>query len=135
MSCSQKKVQKGDLIPAMERYDGPAFRVIRKYLNDVGDPYLAVYVLSAQFGVISARRRIANYDRKMNAQRARFLRRPAVRRIKSILRNRKYRQAFFIGSQNYLCAIEPLDQFEPCFAEAKGKPGQKLRSLHDWLRS
>jgi hypothetical protein len=134
MSCSQRKVHNSDVIPAIERYDGPAFRVLRKYFKDIGDPYLSVYVLSAKFGVISGRRRIANYDRKMSEQRATSLRRRAVRKIKFVLRNRKYREAFFIGSQNYLRAIEPLDQFELCFTAAKGKPGQKLRSLHDWLR-
>src|SRR5205823_11358213 len=134
MSCSQRKVRKKGFIPATERYDGPAFRVLRKYLREIRDPQLSIYVLSAQFGVIAATRAIAHYDCKMNAQRASVLRARAVQKIKSVLRTRNYREAFFIGGQNYLRAIEPLNQFEPRFREAKGKPGQKLRSLHDWLR-
>ena len=134
MSCSQRKLGDKGLIPALDRYDGPAFRVLRKYLREITDPALSVYVLSAKFGVIAASRRIPNYDHKMNAHRAKSLRRRSVQRIKSILRNRKYSEGFFIGSRNYLRTIEPLNQFEPSFGEAKGKPGQKLKFLWTWLR-
>jgi hypothetical protein len=134
MSCSQRKTAGKGLIPAIDRYDGPALRVLRKYLREVSDPGLSVYLLSAKFGVIARSRRIPNYDHKMNAERADWLRKRAVQRIKSILRNRKYNEGFFVGSRNYLRAIEPLNQFEPSFREAKGKPGKKLKSLRNWLR-
>jgi hypothetical protein len=134
MSCSQRKVRKKGLIPAIKRYDGPPFRVLRKYFREIADPRLSVYVLSARFGVIASRCRIPNYNCKMNVQRARTLRKRAVPRIKSVLRNRKFKDAFFIGGRNYLRVIEPLDQFRPLFREAKGKPGQKLKSLCCWLR-
>jgi len=134
MSCSQRKIRKDGLIPATERYDGPAFRVLRKYLRQIADPDLSVYVLSARFGVIAGKRRIPYYDRKMNTQRAKSLRKRAVQRIMSVLRNRRYNDAFFIGGRNYLRTIGPLSQFEPAFREAKGKPGQKLKFLRNWLR-
>jgi hypothetical protein len=134
MSCSKRKKGKKGPIPATERYDGPPFRVLRKYLREIADPRLSVYVLSAKFGVIAGSRRIPHYNRKMKAQRAASLRKRAVERIKSVLRNRKYGEGFFIGSRNYLRAIEPLNQFEPSFREAKGRPGQKLKSLRNWLR-
>jgi hypothetical protein len=134
MSCSQRKVPNNGLIPATERYDGPAFRVLRKYFRDIDDPGLSVYVLSAKFGVIAGGCRIPNYDHKLTTNRAELLRVRAVQRIKSILRNLKCKEAFFIGSRNYLRAIEPLNQFRPLFREAMGKPGQKLKSLHCWLR-
>jgi uncharacterized protein DUF6884 len=134
MSCSQRKTEDKGLIPAVDRYDGPAFRALRKYLREITDPALSVYVLSAKFGVIAGSRRIPNYDHKMNAHRAESLRKPALQRIKSILRNRKFNEGFFVGSRNYLHTIEPLNQFKPSFGEAKGKPGQKLKSLRTWLR-
>ena len=100
----------------------------------MADPRLSVYVLSARFGVIAGRHRIPYYDRRMNAKRAKSLRKHAVQKIKSVLRNRRYHDAFFIGGRNYLCAVEPLSQFEAVFRQAKGKPGQKLKSLYNWLR-
>lgn len=35
LSCSQAKISTPDLLPAIRRYDGPAFRVLRKFLAEV----------------------------------------------------------------------------------------------------
>jgi uncharacterized protein DUF6884 len=134
MSCSQRKTPGKGLIPAIDRYDGPAHRVLRKYLRELADPGLSVYFLSGKFGVIGASRGIPNYDYKMSPQRAAWLRKRALQRIECILRSGKYNEGFFIGSRNYLRTIEPLNQFKPSFREAQGKPGQKLKSLRNWLR-
>jgi hypothetical protein len=54
LSCSQRKAPwEGDL-PALDRYDGPAFRVLRKYLRTHSDDSLAILILSAKFGLIEA---------------------------------------------------------------------------------
>jgi hypothetical protein len=134
MSCSARKVSSPGLLAATYRYDGSAFRVLRKYLREVPDPDLSVYILSAKFGLISCKRRIPHYDCKMNKQRAIVLRRSLISKLKSILRYRRYQRAFFIGGRTYLTAIEPLHQFRPVFRIAKGEQGQKLKSLRAWLR-
>jgi hypothetical protein len=34
LSCSQRKLPNPEPLPALERYDGPAFRVLRKFLRE-----------------------------------------------------------------------------------------------------
>ena len=38
LACSERKRAGPGLLPAAERYDGPAFRVLRAYLRTAADP-------------------------------------------------------------------------------------------------
>ena len=49
MACSARKRATEDLLPAIDRYDGPAFRVLRKYLSHAERPGLTVMILSAKY--------------------------------------------------------------------------------------
>lgn len=70
LGCSKAKTTDEGLIPALNRYDGTAFRVLRRYLRqDPDDPPL-VYILSAEFGLIPADQPIPYYDRRMSSIRA-----------------------------------------------------------------
>jgi len=78
LSCSQRK--RADLVwlPALERYDGPVFRMLRKFLRACPSKefHPEVFILSAQFGFISANQLIPDYDCQMTPQRASELQRP-----------------------------------------------------------
>ena len=71
IACSQRKLSDPGLVPAIARYDGGQFRVLRKahrdgYLSN----YLDVLILSAKYGLIKACTPIANYEQRMNRKRA-----------------------------------------------------------------
>ena len=80
LGCSNTKAQNDDELPAIERYDGPLFRVLRRYMRKHSAEYPAdnsipnVYVLSAEFGLIPGNHPIPYYNRKMTPQRAAELR-------------------------------------------------------------
>ena len=76
LGCSQKKRPDSGLLPALTRYDGPMFRVLRKFLRECpGEAQgLEIYILSAEFGLIPASQPIPNYDRRMTLQQANILR-------------------------------------------------------------
>ncbi|HEU5409370.1 MAG TPA: tRNA-guanine transglycosylase DpdA, partial [Nitrospira sp.] len=61
-------------IPAINLYDGPAFRVLRAFLraHRWPDP-LSIAVLSAKYGLIGGLAQISPYDRRMTPARAREL--------------------------------------------------------------
>lgn len=66
LACSQRKKPGQRKLPAIERYDGPAFRVVRKYLRESdGDP-IRILILSAKYGLIAANEKIGNYDCRLN---------------------------------------------------------------------
>ncbi len=70
LGCSETKVATPDNVPAIDRYDGPPFRVLRRFLADRSpmNPKsdLDVFILSAQFGLIRDEQPIPIYDRHMS---------------------------------------------------------------------
>ena len=76
LSCSQAKRGDAGLLPAIERYDGPTFRVVRKFMREAPSELqdVDVFVLSAKYGLIAADKPVADYDQRMTAARARELR-------------------------------------------------------------
>jgi hypothetical protein len=134
IACSQKKTRTRGAVPAIERYDGPAFRVLRRYLRDADDQFLTVCILSARFGVIAARKRIPDYDQKMTSPRALQLRETASTKLRAILRRQPYREVLVCAGRAYLTALaEPRKFGVPVRVAARGQ-GKKLRSLKNWLR-
>ena len=77
LACSARKRPDAGPLPAVERYDGPAYRVLRKYLRATRDAGLAVRILSARHGLIRGDEPVADYDQRLTAARARELA-PAV---------------------------------------------------------
>jgi hypothetical protein len=84
LACSQRKVPTPDLLPAIDRYDGPAFRVVRRYLRTNSDSDLIVYIVSAEFGLIPSCRPIPLYDRRMTDDRATELAPSIVRALTAV---------------------------------------------------
>ncbi len=75
LSCSQRKVQGKRKMRVMDRYDGPAYKVVRKYLRTVPDARIdhEFLILSAELGLISDSLRIPYYNRRMTVERAKEL--------------------------------------------------------------
>lgn len=50
IGCSKAKVEGEDPLPAIERYDGPLFRVVRRFLREGPESLqdVVIYVLSAK---------------------------------------------------------------------------------------
>jgi len=55
LSCSQRKQASHGLLPAIERYNGPLFFVLRRFLRECPcqAKRLDVYILSAAYGLIA----------------------------------------------------------------------------------
>ena len=72
LGCSATKRHDAGLLPALHRYDGPLYRIIRRALAE--RPQLAarltIRILSAEYGLISADTPIPDYDRRMTPARA-----------------------------------------------------------------
>ncbi len=81
ISCSASKRRRPNRrIPALQRYDGVFFKVLRKSLReyDIADG-LHVLIISAKYGLITPQTPIPNYNKKMDRGQAEKLG-PAIRR-------------------------------------------------------
>lgn len=135
---SHKRPDAGEL-PAIARYDGPAYRVLRKWQRDHPDKNgtLDVLILSAEYGLIGANQPIPDYDRRMDARRARLLA-PSVRAVlrAHLHTHPAYRATFVNVGGDYAPALDmsQLDGFGAT-THAHGGIGERLGQLKAWLNA
>lgn len=137
LGCTQAKRDDERPLPALERYDGPVFRVVRRFLRDAAPPLrdVNVYVLSARYGLISANQRIADYDRRMTPARAAELRPGVLSRLREILSD-EYDEVFLSLSQAYMQALNGFEALVPVRTQvtiSQTTMGRRLAELKRWL--
>ncbi|MBE9125377.1 MULTISPECIES: DUF6884 domain-containing protein [unclassified Coleofasciculus] len=138
LACSQRKRSDPGLLPAIIRYDGPTFRLLRRFLAHQASHSraISVYILSAEFGLISDDREIPYYDRRMTRMRSHQLQPKVVAELENILSFSSYQELFICVGRDYLQA---LDGYKAIIPEglgvriATGSLGKKLSELHYWL--
>lgn len=141
IACTATKRPDAGLLPAIDRYDGPSFRVLRRWQADHPDvaDSLAVYVLSAEYGLIPASLPIADYNRRMTAARADELREPVQAALQQVLTGQTFAAAYLSGGQVYRRALgEPLPRIGGIpleTAPAGAGIGTQLAALKRWLQS
>jgi hypothetical protein len=144
LGCSNAKVQDEGELPAIVRYDGPLFRVLRRYMRErlgkhsMGNGIPDVSVLSAEFGLIPGYYPIPHYDRQMTHQRAMELRPQAFEKLGHILKaTEAYQELFICMGRDYLQVLdgwEALIPFGLAVKVSKGSMGKQQAELYDWLR-
>ena len=137
LKCSARKRSGADLMPALERYDGPLWQVLRRFQRD--QPLFAhdldIYVLSAAFGLIPATQPIPWYDQTMAPERADELRPAALSQLEALL-GQGYDSLCLGLSQRYLRAIDGWERLRPAdlsVTHTDGPMGTKLGQLRSWL--
>lgn len=138
MACSQRKRPDPGLLPAIERYDGPQFQVLRKFARKHPDAMedINTYILSAQFGLIPATKRIPNYDRRMTINRAIELAPKIQKTIQEIFQSTTYSSLFLSLGKNYFQALQGYEKLLPLDLStiiATGAQGRRQGQLKDWL--
>lgn len=136
LSCSQRKRTAPGLLPAIDRYDGPAFQVLRRFLQKRPSELLDIYILSAEFGLIPSDRQIPLYDRRMAPQRARDLQPRVISELQEVFSAKLYQELFIFAGRDYLPALDGCDALMPSgftVRVASSGLGKKLSELHDWL--
>ena len=136
ISCSRRKRKGRGVLPAIERYDGPIFRLLRRFLAQARKPP-KILILSARYGLIELDHPTANYDEKMTAQTAYLIRGEVGDALRVALKGAGGRivktDLFLCMGRNYIEAIGA--QLPPSVSVrlAPGSMGTKLAALHQWL--
>lgn len=135
LSCTRRKRPNVGSLPALERYDGPTFRVLRRYLATapVGPP--VSYVMSAEHGLIDAEHPVACYERAMTSERADQLRESVLRGLTEAIDRIRPTSVMILMGQRYARALTGVDR-SPVLMTAQlvgGSIGRQVAVLHDWL--
>ncbi len=133
ISCSSKKKKDTRLLPALERYDGYFFRIIKRMMRKNEFPSsVDILILSAEYGLISPNTPIKYYDRKMDKRRALELRPKVMKKLKEIIKD--YDEIFICLGKDYLTCIKGIEKIANV-KYARGGIGKKGRKLKEWLKS
>ena len=133
LGCSQTKRTCEGLLPALDRYDGPHYRVVRKFLRDHQWPSdLSIAILSAEYGLFGSLKGIANYDLRMTPTTARA----KAAECSVILKKwADYHDSVYVSlGKDYLPALQPaLDSLPICREEFQGGIGERMRQIKTFL--
>ena len=128
--CSKTK-KKLTNISAIELYDGPFFRMLRKYNSQKFD----IMVLSAKYGIINGNRKISFYDQKMTSERAKELSSKINVDLSRLLSQHCYDDIYINIGKIYFEAIKSsMGLFENKKVHlASGGIGMRLHHLRNWI--
>lgn len=141
ISCSQRKRITEAPLPAIERYDGPVYRCLRKFRSDQDGKLpntLRILILSAKYGLIFPETEIHDYDLKMTAERAEVMRSDVHQDLSRCL---YFYQIAYGGMDHVFINLgetyrRTLDGFHwgtTSTMEASGGIGQKTSQMKAWL--
>ena len=137
ISCSQRKVESDEFLAAIDRYDGPTYRTLRK-MRDAGiEPKnVDVFIISAKHGLIPCQKPIDNYDLRMTPERADMLRPRVQDKLKSLMDTKRggYDQVFINLGKTYMRTLEGFHWGLVSTMEATGGIGLKTQQMKVWLQ-
>ena len=103
VACSQRKRVTPEVLPALERYDGMYFRVLRKARRESYWPEkLDVLIVSAKYGLVAGDTPVAHYDVCMTREQATYLRPLVVAMLAERIASRTYTEIFL----NHRCPLK-----------------------------
>lgn len=137
ISCSQRKLTDPGLLPAIERYDGVNYRVLKKAMREGYWPRtLDVLILSAKHGLLRLDSPIEDYDVRMTRDQALALQSEASSALDACLAQADYREVFINLGKTYLMVLAQSKKI-PCLKErihyADGGIGEKMSQMKEWL--
>jgi hypothetical protein len=135
VSCSATKRPDIGLLPAIERYDGPVFRVLRKARREDRWPAdVYVRILSARFGLLRPETPIPTYDQRMTPARARQLAPAVAYDLTSDLEVLAPTAVLIAVGADYRAALFPIPALELVDHQfLTGRPGERLAAIKAWL--
>lgn len=136
IACSRCKNSQTELLPALERYNGPTFRLLRRFLKQNPSFSLDIYILSAKFGLIRSDELIPLYDQKMTKKQSHELQSELICKLQEILNTSSYTNLYFCLGKAYFAVLDGYNNFIESDIEiniATGSIGKKLVKLHTWL--
>lgn len=134
LGCTARKRADAELLPALARYEGPAFRVYRRFHASHPGADVCMYVLSAEYGLIPESSLVPLYDRSMSPARAAELQAGVRDVLSGVLSESAFAEALVCVGRRYRAALpDPPLLDSNRWQVVEGPPGVRLSKLYDWL--
>jgi hypothetical protein len=138
VACSQRKRPDPGLLPALERYDGVYFRVLRKARREGYWPAnLDVLIVSAKYGLVELHTAIEYYDLRITPEQALRLKPSVVSILAKRVTSMTYAEVFLNVGKTYQVALEGWNvrlSDDTAVVYASGGIGQRAGQMRQWLR-
>lgn len=129
IACSATKRQVSGRVPAIELYDGPAYRILRPRMQHG----LVVLIISAEHGAIDSEKLIETYDRLLTPERAAYLNRSYKLGRATMLASLPWDAIHVHAGKTYRDALPMKRLIEAGATVGTGGIGQQLGQLKAWL--
>lgn len=136
LSCSARKRVDPDLLPAIERYDGVSYRLLRKAIREDHWPQnLDFLIVSAKYGLIEACSPTANYDQRMTCARMNQLKPQIMSALQRRAEHEHYVEIYVDLGQDYALVLEGIEELfrDSVVTWSRGRIGERLRQLKEWI--
>jgi hypothetical protein len=136
IGCSQRKRQTSRILPAIDRYDGPVFRVLRKHSREAPEAAAAACILSARFGLIHGKAKIPRYDLQLSRVDPAQLRRRVKKQLARALKEIRPKRLFVSVGTHYWPLLRDALEHEVAperLVVAIGGIGGRASQLSHWL--
>ena len=135
LGCSDRKIKNPSLdkAPALEIYDGPNFRVLRKFLREKGwPPGLIIKIISAEHQIVDATTPIKPYNKRLDKKTGAKMRPEIMENLKEL---GAPTSVFINLGKNYLPAISCITTLfgSDRVKFADGGIGKKQQAMKQWL--
>jgi hypothetical protein len=131
IACSARKKHVDRAIPAIELYDGPAYRMLRKRLSGAPNK-LVIWVLSAKHGLMWADSPIFWYDERLENDKLLLIKQDVESFIERNAKPSSFDSIYIWAGKKYLETLPPSFLTRSNVKIAKGPIGKKLGQLKSW---
>lgn len=130
LGCSKRKRELPEA-PAIEVYDGPYYRMLRKAKLKAVD----ISILSAKYGLIDYKTKISPYERKMTPDIAEGLRNAATSKLLDLLKKNSYSEVVINLGEIYMKALDfqRLSQYGANYKIFSGDMVKRVHTLKTWI--
>ena len=135
LGCSRSKRGIGSPLPAIERYDGPGFRMVRRMFFNGLHLDVDLMIFSAKFGLLWPSTPIPNYDHLLDGTNKIARGREASKELSETIERLGYQEVFLSMGQKYASALQgyPMNGTAAKLIVPIGRIGKRLQQTRRWL--
>jgi cytoplasmic iron level regulating protein YaaA (DUF328/UPF0246 family) len=139
ISCSNLKSDTPEALPAIDRYKGVTYKVIKKARREgYWSKDTHIFIVSAKYGLISEHTCINTYDQKMTNTRAIELQNEVSGALDSLLKKGRYGKILLNLGEIYMQSISLSHEIERVrqtgsLQEAFGGIGLRQKQMKAWI--